>query len=108
MTVRAIERQIVARLAEREGREPRELERELRAAHRDLPVEPALLEELLPTLEEDFGVSLRRDSRLALRLCYAYDLALAFRQQLAIAQLVAEPARTDCVERRARTLGRAA
>lgn len=85
-----IERQIVLRLAQRAGREPRELEYELRSADRDLPVDASEVKPILGVLESDFAVALPYDNMLSARLNYVRDLAILIQRRiLARAQLAA-------------------
>jgi hypothetical protein len=80
--VSAIERQIVGRLAESAGREPQELEGELRSADRDLPVEQAEIRPILGILSQDFGVPLAYDGMLEARLNYVRDLAILIQRRV--------------------------
>lgn len=70
----AIERRIVALLAESLGRDAAALKRELRSAHRDLPVEERALKPILGTLEAEFEVSLRPAGAASLN--YVRELAI--------------------------------
>lgn len=85
MTTTAIERHIVWRLAELNGRDPNELELELRLASRELPVDVGQLGELLPVLERDYGVRLCGDHRIAPSLSYVHDLAVVLHKRVAAA-----------------------
>jgi 3-polyprenyl-4-hydroxybenzoate decarboxylase len=89
-TLAAIERQIVRRLAERAGRGHLELERELRLADRDLPVDADELTLILRTLEADFDVSLSGTAALRSRLDYVRELAMLIQAQRLASTLAAK------------------
>jgi acyl carrier protein len=72
--VAAIEQQIIHRLAENLGCDVEELERELRFADHDLPVDEGDLKAILGLLEDDFAVAL--PSADATRLSYVRALAM--------------------------------
>jgi hypothetical protein len=83
-TVAAIERQIVRRLAEHAGRDPEELDMELRLADRDLPVEASELRPILGAIERDFEVALPRDRSVQARLSYVRELALLIQERMSV------------------------
>ena len=66
------------------GRHPLELERELRLADRDLPVEEAELRLILGALESDFAVALDNDGALKGRLSYVRDIALLIQGEMMV------------------------
>jgi hypothetical protein len=91
-TVATIQRQIVARLAERSGRDCEDLERELRLADSDLPVEAGELMPLLDTLERDFAVALSDGRVRAPDLDYVRDLAIFIQQRMIEQRMIARVA----------------
>jgi hypothetical protein len=83
-TVASIARQIVRRLAEKSRVDPRQLERELRLADRDLPVDAAQMRSILGELERDFGVRLGSGPSLASSLDYVLEMAILIQRLLMV------------------------
>jgi hypothetical protein len=89
-TVTAIERQIVLRLAQFRGCDPVELERELRLADRDMPLDAPEARLIVGSLEDDFYVSLIDDNALDASLEYGRELAILIQRRM-IASACSEP-----------------
>jgi len=72
--IATVERAIVRRLAEGANRDASDLERELRSADRDLPIEDRALVSILGALEADFDVTLQTADASGLH--YVHELAI--------------------------------
>lgn len=81
-----IEAQIIRRLAEQAGKDPRELAEELHGADGELPLDPSETLRIVPYLESDFGVVLPPKALRLSRLVYGRQLARLIQRRVAAAE----------------------